>query len=181
MAKLIEKPSFAAPDQEIGDVTLSGIAEGQVTSIAPFRGQEAAVSARLVAEFGVGLPDVGTHIAAVDIRLVWAGRGRGLLIGAPPPDLGGLAATTDQTGAEAVMGVAGSTAHHVLARLVPIDLRADVFGANATARTMLGHMSATISRIGAEAFEVRVMRSMAGTLHHEVTQAATLFAARTAR
>jgi sarcosine oxidase subunit gamma len=74
------------------------------------------------------------------------------------------------------MGSAG--VEDVLARLVPVDLRANVFKMNHVAKTMLGHMSVTIVRTGAEAFEIMVMRSMAQTLVHDLDVAMRGLAAR---
>ncbi|MCC5975705.1 MAG: sarcosine oxidase subunit gamma, partial [Rubellimicrobium sp.] len=47
-----------------------------------------------------------------------------------------------------------------------------------TARTLVGHMTASVTRVAGEAFEIMVMRSMAGTLLHDMTEAARLVAAR---
>ncbi|MEL6839146.1 MAG: sarcosine oxidase subunit gamma, partial [Pseudomonadota bacterium] len=65
----------------------------------------------------------------------------------------------------------GAGVEDVLARLVPVDLRLATFKTGHTARTMLGHMSVAISRVGAQSFEIMAMRSMAGTLVHELETA----------
>ena len=178
MVKLIARPAFEAEGETIGDVTLRAVTEGAVTSIAPFRGQEGAVSAALMQAFGLGFPAVGKDISAKGTRLLWAGRGRALLIGPEAPDLAGLAAVTTQTGAEAVMQLEGEGVEAVLARLVPMDLRLARFGTGSTARTQVAHMTASVTRMEPSCMELRVMRSMAETLWHDVTEAAGLFAAR---
>ena len=179
MARLIAKPALAdLLPLTIGTVTLSAVETGPVTLVAPFKGQDKAVSAALKAAFGVGFPGVGRQVARDGVRLLWAGKGRALMIGAAAPDLAGLAACTDQTGANAVVRIEGAEAEAVLARLVPLDLRAATFKTGHTARTMLGHMQASVTRTGAQAFEVMAMRSMAATLVHDLEQAAKGLAAR---
>ena len=98
-------------------------------------------------------------------------------MGAALPDLEG-AAQTDQTGANAVLRVEGPAVEAVLARLVPLDLRATAFPVGQTARTMVAHMMASVTRVGDAAFEVMVMRSMARTLVHDIEGAAKAVAAR---
>ncbi|MEM8537805.1 MAG: sarcosine oxidase subunit gamma family protein, partial [Pseudomonadota bacterium] len=87
-------------------------------------------------------------------------------------------AVTDQSDAWAVVQISGHAVEKVLARLVPIDLRAGVFPAAQVARTMLGHLSVAIMRTGETEFEIMVMRSMAKTLVHDLTVAMKGVAAR---
>jgi sarcosine oxidase subunit gamma len=58
------------------------------------------------------------------------------------------------------------------------DLRAATFEPGHTAKTLLGHMTASVTRTGANAFEIMVFRSMAETLVEELTRAANAVAAR---
>lgn len=174
MAKLIAKSPLA--DQlplTIGDVTLTEVHERSVLSIAPYQGQDGAVSALLARAFSLGLPLPNRRISNEQATILWAGQGRALLIDAKVPrGMAEHAALTDQTGAEAVVQLSGASVGDVLARLVPIDLRDPAFATGHTARTMLGHMMASVSKTAPQTFEVRVMRSMAGTLVHDLTQAA---------
>lgn len=94
------------------------------------------------------------------------------------PDLSGLAAVTEQADAWAVLHLTGPSVVDVLARLVPIDLRPATFKKGHTARTLVGHMTASITRVNGDTFEVMVMRSMADTLAHELSEAAKGVAAR---
>lgn len=163
----------------IGGVEMSEVALGPVTSLAPFRGREQAVSQALQAAFGLGFAGPNESLSQGDVRVVWAGIGRALLIGAPVPEtLAGLAAVVDQSDSMAVVRVAGAQVEAVLARLVPVDLRLRAFAEGATARTMLGHMTVTLTRIAPEVIEVMAMRSMAATLVHELAEAARGVAAR---
>ncbi|GGL72893.1 sarcosine oxidase subunit gamma [Wenxinia marina] len=162
-----------------GDVALSAMPEARTTGIAPFAGREDGVSTALREAFGLPFSGPNEHQSAGEVRLLWTGPGRALLIGAAPPDgLSDTAALTDLTDAEAAARLEGPAAEAVLARLVPLDLRPSAFPEGATARTLLGHMTATVTRLGPEAFELRVMRSMAGTLVHDLRRAMRHAAAR---
>lgn len=172
MVELIAKSACAGHlPVTIGSLTLSEETPNPVTSIAPFKGQAEAVSERLESALGVKFPAPNRSTSKSGVRLVWSGQGRALLMGAAAPDLAGLAAMTDQSDANAIVTLSGDGAEDVLARLVPVDLRAAHFKRGHTARTLLGHMSASITRTGADSFEIMVFRAMAGTLVHELTEA----------
>lgn len=161
----------------VAGATLSARGPGPVTSVAPFRGRQAAVEGRL----GAALPAPNRVAPWGEGRAVWTGPGRWLLVGAPAPEeLDGLAAVVDQTDASACVVLEGPAARDVLARLVPADLRDRAFPVGATARTLLNHMTVTLSRISDEAWEVMAMRSMAGTLVEELSHAMQGVAARAA-
>ena len=65
----------------------------------------------------------------------------------------------------------GARAVDVLARLVPVDLRAAQFKRGHTVRTDLMHMTASITATGANTFLILVFRSMAQTLVHDLKTA----------
>lgn len=142
--------------------------------VAPFKGQQGAVDKALKRAIGVGLPDVNTDRQGDRGRALWVGPGQALVFG----DVGDLsgAAVTDQSDAYAVALLTGAAVETVLARLVPLDLRVSAFPVGRTARSLLGHMPASITRT-AHGIEVMVMRSMAGTLVHDLTRAASGVAA----
>ena len=111
------------------------------------------------------------------------------LIGEPPPvrfhvvayDFGmkrNILRRFRQVGCRATVVPAGTSAEDVLARLVPVDLRAGVFKKNHVAKTMLGHMAVTITRTDTATFEIMVMRAMARTLVHDLDIAMRGVAAR---
>ncbi|TNC72966.1 sarcosine oxidase subunit gamma [Rubellimicrobium roseum] len=169
MVRLLE----ASPAQglglplSVGGATLSEVVLGPVWSIAPFAGRAGALAEKL----GVALPAPDRVVSADDVRLLWAGPGRALLVGGVPPDLSGLAAVVEQGDGIVAVALEGLAARDVLARLVPLDLRDVAFPEGATARTLLNHMSATLLRTGPQAYEVLGMRSMAGTLVREIGEA----------
>ena len=173
MARLIASSACAGLlPRTIGDVTLTEVALGPVTSIAPFAGQTVAVTAALEVE-GLRFPASGETITAGPARMIWAGHGRALLCGVEPPlALSAIAALTDQTDSSAVVQIEGDAAEAVLARIVPVDLRQTALRTGQTVRTILGHMTVSVTRIGPTAYEIMAMRSMARTLVHELEQAA---------
>jgi len=162
----------------IGSIEMSAVVPRVITSIAPLDGKTAQVSAALNETVLMAFPEAGRVLRSEAGRLMWAGHGMALLVDADAPDLTGLAAVTDQTDAWAIVQLQGAAVEDVLARLIPVDLRRDTFKVGHTARTMIGHMTGSVTRVGPDAFEVMVMRSMAGTLLHDLTRAAKGVAAR---
>ncbi len=145
---------------------------GQLTSLAPYRGKTETLSDALGAAHGVAFPKPGRMTGKQGAQALWFGQDMALLIG-PEPDhaLGEHAALTDQTDAWAVVELTGPDADDVLARLVPIDLRPAKFKRGHTARTLVNHMSASITRTGPESFRIMVFRSMVKTLFRELHHA----------
>lgn len=182
MARLVAlSPCAGLLPVTAGTVTLTEVDPGPMTSVAPFAGKTAEVGKLLESAFGFGFPAPNLSQDGKGARILWAGRGRALLIGAAPPaGLGDIAALVDQSDGTAVVQLAGAGVVDVLARLVPLDLRPEVFGQGQTARSLVGHMTAQITRTGPDSVEIMVMRSMAATLVHDLTQAMRGVAARAA-
>ncbi|MGE5721080.1 MAG: sarcosine oxidase subunit gamma [Sphingomonadales bacterium] len=90
--------------------------------------------------------------------------------------LSGAGAPADQSGAYALLSVAGSMARTFLSRGVAIDLHPDVFGEGSAAATVVAHIGTIVWRKpAAKAFEVAVPRSYALSFWHWVeTTAASL-------
>lgn len=180
MVRLVARSALAGEALgTVGGVVLTESEIAEAFSVAPFRGQEAAVDATLRKACGIGLPGPNTALASGRVRAVWSGRGRALFIGAPEPaGLRQISAVTWQGDGIAALLVEGAATVEVLARLVPVDLRAEGFPPGSTARTLVGHMAAQVTRTGPEGFEIMVMRSMGHTLVHEIRAAAVMVAAR---
>jgi sarcosine oxidase subunit gamma len=155
----------------VGGITLTEVVPDVLTSVAPFKGQKKAVSDALKAQLGAGLPAVNRRTGAV----TWFGHGVWMVAGAASVE---GASVTDQSDAWAVVEISGAGCEDVLARLVPVDLRAAVFKKGHVAKTMLAHMSVTVVRTGADSFEIMTMRSMAETLVHDLEVAMRGVAAR---
>jgi len=111
--------------------------------------------------------------------LRWFGKDTFLSVGgALPEGIAAHAALSDVTDGWARLVLSGEGPEEVLARLVPVDLRPAALGVDQTCRTLLGHMTASITRLSDSAFEIMVFRSMAKTAVHELTQAMTHVTAR---
>ena len=163
--------------KEIGNVTLREDVFEAITSVAPLKGQEAAVSDALKEHMGAAFPKPNRATGKEGARVVWAGRGQAFVFGKPVPELAG-AALTDQTDAWACVTLAGPDARHVLARLIPIDLGEAQFKRGHAARTLINHMTGLVYRSGADRYGLLVFRSMAGTLVHDLETAMEAVAAR---
>ena len=163
----------------LAGVTLAEADLGQITSVAPFMGQDKALAGALKA-LGLSFPAPNQVSSKGDVRLVWTGRDQAFLIGAAPQGLNGLAALTDQSDGWAALRLDGPGAGDVLARLYPLDLRAAAFPVGRVARAPLNHMSSILMRPGPQSFEMLVFRSMARTAWHEAEVAMRALAARAA-
>ena len=175
MVKLITKtPCDGLLPITIGVVTLAESDPVRITSISPLNGQQKAVSDALKAAYGTAFPSPNRTTAKGEARLIWSGRGQGLMLGVVPDVKG--AAITDQSDAWCCVEIAGAGVEDVLARVTPIDTRAMKRGH--TARTLVQHVSVILTRTGADRFEVMAMRSMAKTLVHDLERAMSGVAAR---
>ena len=183
MTELLAKtPCAGLLPLRAGTTTLTEVDLGQLTSLAPYRGQAAALSDALHAAHGLAVPGPGQTTESDDAEAIWFGRALVLLAGpAPDASLAAHAALTDQSDAWAVVELAGDDAAAVLARLTPLDLRASRFPVGATARSELAHMAASVTRTGEQAFRVMVFRAFAQTLAHEMRTAMDGVAARRTR
>ena len=72
----------------------------------------------------------------------------------------------------------GDNAVDVLARLVPVDLRDAAMKRGHSIRTQVLHMSASVTKLGTDHFQIMVFRSMAGTLVHDLKRAMAAVASR---
>lgn len=171
MAKLIAKsPAEGLLPVEVGDSRLDEMHHEAITWVAPLDGHEAVLA------FAFPAPDRMT--GGGGRRALWSGSGQALVLGPPLHPEG--AAVADQSSAWAVLALSGPAARDVLARLTPLDLRDAVFPEGASARTLLGHMTAGICRTGPETYEIMVFRSMTRTAVHEIARAMKGIAGRAA-
>lgn len=169
MARLIAiSPCGGLLPQTAGGVTLSEVCPEAITAVAPFDGQDAAVSRALQEAVGAAFPAPGRWTGG-DGRIVWTGPDQAMVLGPRVAPEG--AAVTDQSDAWAVMRLEGAGCEDVLARLVPIDVRLARFPPGHAARTLLHHMTCTLLRVGEDAFEIMVFRSMAATAVHDLVTA----------
>lgn len=180
MDKLIARtPCEGLLPLTIGSVTLTEEAPGAMTALAPYTGKEKGLSAALKAAHGMAYPAPNRATGKAGARAVWFGHGQAMLMGpAPDASLAAHAAVVDQSDAWAVVRIEGEGVEDVLARLVPVDLRPANFKRGHTVRSLLFHMTASITRVGDRAFQIMVFRSMAETLVHDLKTAMEGVAAR---
>ena len=181
MARLLSRTpaESALPEAlSIGNVRIEERPEEAITWVAPLDGQERAVSAALKAAHGLTFPKPGKVTRAKGLRALSTSPGQALILGAEVTVDG--AALADQGAAWCIVEVSGEGARDVLARLTPVDLRDAAFPTHTTARTLIGHMTASLMRTGARSWEIMVYRSMAATLVHDLTRAMKHQAARAA-
>lgn len=177
MADLIPTPPLDAAPLAAADAVLAVIDPGPLAQIARFHSLDDGVPAAL-APLGLSFPEPGRVSAAGDLRLVWTGRDQAMLVGAPPPE-GLRAALTDQSDGWVCLALTGPGAEAVLARLVPLDLRAAAFPPGRAARSGLNHMPLILWREG-DGFRLMTFRSMARTAWAEIADAMRHLAARRA-
>lgn len=164
---------------KVGALSLAESAPQAMTTLSPYKGQQAALGKAMKAAYGLGLPGVHESTSGQGARAIWFGRDMALLMGPEPgPGLAKHAALTDQSSGWAVLELVGSGAEDVLARLCPVDLRLAQFGIGAALRTEVKHMMASICRLDKDRFQIMVFRSMARTVHHDLKTAMEARAAR---
>lgn len=180
MAELIATP----PAQGLTPVMVAGahLSEAPITpiwSIAPYRGQAAALSAVLTTAHGLPFPAPGALLSKDGACIAWSGLDQAFLMGVvADPGLASYGALTDQSDAWVRLVLVGPMARDVLARLVPIDLAPGACPPGSARRTLLGHMPALILHRDGEGFEIMTFRSMAATAVHELTDVMRMVAAR---
>lgn len=180
MAELIAKsPCEGLVPETIGGMSLTEEHPGPMWAVAPFKGRQEALGKAMEDAHGMAFPAPNRATGTAGSRAIWFGRDMALLMGAEPDTkLAQHAALTDQSDAWAVVQLEGAGAEDVLARLVPADLRSEVFEPGHTVRTELKHMMASVTRTGPQAFQIMVFRSLAKTLVHDLKTAMEGVAAR---
>lgn len=83
---------------------------------------------------------------------------------------------TDQSHSRVRMHLEGPMAAAVLSKGAAVDLDPSAFPQGHTVATLVGHISAHLTRLDAEAFEVAVMRSFAESLWDDLAQMCAEFA-----
>ncbi|WP_428543612.1 sarcosine oxidase subunit gamma [Profundibacter sp.] len=180
VVELVEKSAFVGlVPIKVGSCRIFAAPPETMHLVSPYKGQEKALSEAMKKAHGMAFPAAERATGKEGARCVWFGLDQAMLIG-PAPDarLSDFAAVVDQSDGWAVLRLQGPKAEEVLARLVPVDMRAAHFKRGQTARTQLRHLQVSITRIGAMVFQIMVMRSMAKTLVDDLEGAMRLVAAR---
>lgn len=178
MDKLVANaPDFTSLPLEIGAAKLTGVDLGSLTSVTLSQGQKAVASADLKAKFGMNFPAANRTAGKDDARCIWFGLDSALLVGPRPKPIKG-ASLTDQSDGWAALELSGDGSEAVLARLVPVDVRASVFKRGHTVRTLLFHAPLSLTRTKTDTFLLLVFRSMTKTAIHELSVAMETIKAR---
>lgn len=154
------------------------------------RGRSADLAAAVAAELGVALPLPGRAAPGAEIRALWLGPDRWLLLAADTLGLearlraaaepaGGI--VVDQGHGRAILRLEGPRARDVLAKGTGIDLHPRAFPEGAVAHTGLFHLAVTLDRRrGSACFDLHAMRGFALSLHESLCEAAAEYGYRLA-
>lgn len=149
------------------------------------RGDDAALNARIVEQFGVELRSGPARSAKGGTAFVGIGPGVWLACREAAEvswaaelaiRVSGLASVSDQASGYAVLRFGGSAARDLLSRCAFIDFHPSVFTPGSAAVTTIAHIGVILWRLDdTQAYEVAVFRSYAGSFWHwiEMTCAAT--------
>lgn len=165
----------------IGAVTISEVSFDHMTLLTPLGADGGAgFSAALKSAHGMAAPAPNRATGREAARALWFGHGGQVMLMGPAADAGLArhATRVDQSDAWCVIRLDGPGSTDVMARLTPLDLRPDSFRRGHAARSLIGHMSGGILRLGPDSWQIMVFRSMAHTLVHECDSAARAVAAR---
>ena len=170
----------AAPLSGGGDIDIAGNRiiirdDLALVSVATPLGGEDALKKTLTAEFGLKVPAATLSSTAKGMRAVSMAPDAMLLIFAhATPDaemhvrakLGGAGYTTDQTDSMLAIEVSGPATMAAMERICPLDLQHGSFGKNASGRTVMEHMAATIIALGDAHFLLLTASSSAKSFLH---------------
>ncbi len=159
-------------------VELAPVAPRCIAGIAGFR-DGARLHDALHSEFGAAPPGKARFVLAGAVTLACLAPARFLasadadagLAARLAKALDGVAAVTDQSDMWAAWHVSGAGVRECLARVVPVDLAADIFQVGDLALTRAGHLDLRVCRVGADAYEIAVTRSVAADLLYALEEA----------
>jgi sarcosine oxidase subunit gamma len=159
--------SFGAPSAG-ARITLTALPEGHVLQV---------LAARGTGDLQDLIPRIGDG-ALHAVRPY--GPGQWFVVGDAPlsaaeiygkmPLLDGRASISDQSHGRVRIGISGRAIETVLAKGTAVDLDSARFPIGQSAMTLIGHISALITRTGADSFELLVLRGFAESLWDELIQ-----------
>lgn len=158
---------------------------GRVVVIAAFRDRAAEVRRRIATAVGIEPPAAPGTMAAQDVRIVWSGPGRWLVLAngagagqrmsAIEAAVDGIAAASEQSSALLLVQISGPEVRAGLAKVLLLDLHPTSFPVGAAAMTALGHVAVHVwraaDRDGNPVFEIAAPRSYAASVWHELVEA----------
>ena len=158
---------FGAPSNP-QRITLTALPEGHVLHVLSARGSGDLQD--LIPRIGDGTPHAvrpygpGQWFVIGDAPLPAAE-----IFGKTPP-LDGKASMSDQGHGRVRIGISGASVEAVLAKGTAVDLAVSNFPVGHSAMTLIGHISALISRTGEDRFELLVLRGFAASLWDELIE-----------
>ncbi|SDA60419.1 sarcosine oxidase subunit gamma [Mesorhizobium qingshengii] len=166
-------------------VSLTEIRNFDLIQVMARRGQAAELAKAAMARFGVAAPDAPKAVQTSDATLIWSGpdqffvlsKGSKHTMQTLAPALSSPASLSDQSHARALIGISGSKARIMLAKLSSIDLHPEVFPIGSAAATSMDHTSVTLWRggnrpDGQALFNLLVFATFAESLWHTMLDAA---------
>ena len=82
----------------------------------------------------------------------------------------------EQSDGRVLMRIAGPSVRKILAKCVAVDLHPSAFAEGQSANMLCCHVSANVARVGADSFEISVMRSYSGVVFEEMMEMGREFA-----
>ncbi|MAI59372.1 MAG: sarcosine oxidase subunit gamma [Rhodobacteraceae bacterium] len=172
MLKLSAKSAFEGLlPKQIGSVSIKEYAVDYLTLIDWPAGRKDDVSSELEKIHDITLPVPNRISGRTGNCCLWFGNHYLLMGRKPGPELANVARLTDVSDGYGILHAEGDEIEAVLARLIPINLCKSVFKRDHTAKTLVQHMQASVTRISESAFQIIVSRSMARTLVHDLERA----------
>ena len=160
-----------------GAARLEALDPGPIVWIAapPGDGARKRLSEALSRQTGTALARPGRMRGRAGARCLWFAPGEALFLGGDVAQLRPLesigAVVADVSDAWAALRLSGAASRDVLARLVPLDLRARAFRQGDCARTLLRQIPVVLFRTGASRFDMLVARSFALSAHDDLCAA----------
>lgn len=82
----------------------------------------------------------------------------------------------EQSDGRTLLRISGPSVRRILAKCVAVDLHPSIFAEGQSANMLCCHVSANLTRTGADSFEIAVMRSYAGMVFDEMMEMGREFA-----
>lgn len=132
------------------------------------KGQAEALSAAMMAQYGVSCPGPGRSANGNGLTLHWCGADQWYAVAEGRPEsalyrdlkdrLRGLASCSDQSHGRVIITVSGPKARDVLAKGTPVDVHPRAFGPGRCAATQMAHVGVHLAQVGEDAFELSLFR-----------------------
>ena len=97
-------------------------------------------------------------------------RGEGALCRELKAKLAGIASVSNQSHGRVIIRLAGPRARAVLAKGTPVDLHPDQFPVGKSALTQMAHVGVHLTRVGADTYDLSVLRGFAESFWEWITE-----------